>query len=35
MRSFANDLQSIVGHFCHNLACESYHVHRLGLPHES
>ena len=35
MRSFAKDLQSIVGHFCHNLACESYHVHRLGVPHES
>ena len=35
MRSFAKDLQSIVGHFCHNLACEPYHVHRLGLPHES
>jgi hypothetical protein len=34
-RSFAKDLQSIVGHFCHNLACESYHVHRLGLPSES
>jgi 5-methylthioadenosine/S-adenosylhomocysteine deaminase len=33
-RSFAKDLQSIVGHFCRNLACESYHVHRLGLPHE-
>ena len=35
MRSFAKDLQSIVGHFCHNLACEPYHVHRLGLPRES
>ena len=34
-RSFAKDLQSIVGHFCHNLACESYHVDRLGLPSES
>jgi 5-methylthioadenosine/S-adenosylhomocysteine deaminase len=34
MRSFANDLQTIVGHFCHNLACEPYHVHRLGFPHE-
>jgi 5-methylthioadenosine/S-adenosylhomocysteine deaminase len=35
MRSFAKDLQSIVGHFCHNLACEPYHINRLGLPHES
>jgi 5-methylthioadenosine/S-adenosylhomocysteine deaminase len=35
MRSFAKDLQSIVGHFCHNLACEPYHVHRLGSPRES
>lgn len=35
MRSFAKDLQSIVGQFCHNLACEPYHVHRLASPHES
>jgi guanine deaminase len=35
MRAFAKDLQSIVGHFCHNLACEHYHVHRLGLPSEA
>jgi 5-methylthioadenosine/S-adenosylhomocysteine deaminase len=35
MRTFAKDLQSIVGHFCHNLACEPYHVHRLGLPREA
>jgi guanine deaminase len=35
MRSFARDMQSIVGHFCRNLACESYHVHRLGLPHDA
>jgi hypothetical protein len=34
-RSFARDLQSIVGHFCRNLACEHYHVQRLGMPHES
>lgn len=35
MRSFARDLQGIVGRFCHNLACEPYHVHRLASPHEA
>jgi 5-methylthioadenosine/S-adenosylhomocysteine deaminase len=33
-RAFAKGLQSIVGHFCHNLACEPYHVHRLAQPEE-
>lgn len=35
VRSFAKDLHSIVGRFCHNLACEPYHVHRLASPHEA
>lgn len=35
MRTFAKNLQSIVGHFCHNLACEPYHVHRLAPPLET
>jgi 5-methylthioadenosine/S-adenosylhomocysteine deaminase len=28
MRSFARELQGVVGQFCHSLACEPYHVHR-------
>jgi 5-methylthioadenosine/S-adenosylhomocysteine deaminase len=34
MRAFARDLHSIVGHFCHNLACAPYHVHRLASSEE-
>ena len=33
-RSFAGQLQAFVGEFCHGLACEPYHVHRLAHPHE-
>jgi 5-methylthioadenosine/S-adenosylhomocysteine deaminase len=33
-RSFAKALQGVVGKFCHALACEPYHVHRLASPHE-
>jgi len=33
-RAFAKELQPFVGAFCHGLACESYHVHRLARPHE-
>jgi guanine deaminase len=28
MRSFAKELHGVVGEFCHNLACQPYHVHR-------
>jgi 5-methylthioadenosine/S-adenosylhomocysteine deaminase len=35
MRSFAKQLQSFVGEFCHGLACETYHVHRLASPHQA
>jgi guanine deaminase len=34
MRSFAKQLNSFVGQFCHRLACEPYHVHRLASPHD-
>jgi 5-methylthioadenosine/S-adenosylhomocysteine deaminase len=34
MRSFAKQLHSFVGQFCHRLACEPYHVHRLASPHD-
>jgi 5-methylthioadenosine/S-adenosylhomocysteine deaminase len=34
MRLFAGKLHGIVGQFCHNLACESYHVHRLASAQE-
>jgi guanine deaminase len=30
MRAFAQALAPIVGQFCHRLACEPYHVHRLA-----
>jgi 5-methylthioadenosine/S-adenosylhomocysteine deaminase len=30
-REFAKKLQPFVGEFCHQLACQSYHVHRLAL----
>jgi 5-methylthioadenosine/S-adenosylhomocysteine deaminase len=33
-RAFAKRLQPFVGEFCHCLACEPYHVHRLAHPHE-
>jgi 5-methylthioadenosine/S-adenosylhomocysteine deaminase len=33
-RAFAKRLQPFVGEFCHGLACEPYHVHRLAHPHE-
>jgi guanine deaminase len=33
-RSFAKQLRPFVGEFCHSLACEPYHVHRLSHPHE-
>jgi 5-methylthioadenosine/S-adenosylhomocysteine deaminase len=33
-RSFAKALHGIVGQFCHNLACEPYHVHRLASVQE-
>ena len=33
-RAFAKQLQPFVGEFCHGLACEPYHVHRLARPHE-
>ena len=33
-RSFAKQLQGFVGEFCHGLAREPYHVHRLAHPHE-
>jgi 5-methylthioadenosine/S-adenosylhomocysteine deaminase len=32
MRSFARELQAFVGNYCHRLACEPYHVHRLASP---
>jgi guanine deaminase len=35
MRAFAKDLQAVVGQFCHRLACEPYHVHRLAPPTEA
>ncbi|MGA2817782.1 MAG: amidohydrolase family protein [Xanthobacteraceae bacterium] len=34
MRSFAKQLHGFVGQFCHRLACEPYHVHRLASPHD-
>jgi len=34
-RTFARELQPVVGRFCHRLACEPYHVHRLASPHEA
>jgi len=34
MRSFAKGLQAVVGTFCHRLACEPYHVHRLACAPE-
>jgi 5-methylthioadenosine/S-adenosylhomocysteine deaminase len=34
-RSLAKALQAVVGKFCHALACEPYHVHRLASPHET
>ena len=33
-RAFANALQGVVGTFCHRLACEGYHVHRLASPQQ-
>ena len=30
MRTFAQALMPVVGSFCHALACEPYHVHRLA-----
>jgi 5-methylthioadenosine/S-adenosylhomocysteine deaminase len=33
-RTFAQQLRPFVGAFCHGLACEPYHVHRLARPHE-
>jgi len=30
MRFFATQLQPLVGEFCHALACQPYHVHRLA-----
>jgi 5-methylthioadenosine/S-adenosylhomocysteine deaminase len=33
-RAFAQQLQPFVGEFCHGLACEPYHVHRLAHPRE-
>lgn len=33
-RAFARQLQPFVGEFCHGLACEPYHVHRLAHPHQ-
>jgi 5-methylthioadenosine/S-adenosylhomocysteine deaminase len=30
MRAFAQALEPVVGQFCHRLACEPYHVHRLA-----
>jgi 5-methylthioadenosine/S-adenosylhomocysteine deaminase len=30
MRTFAKEMQAFVGQFCHRLACEPYHVHRLA-----
>jgi 5-methylthioadenosine/S-adenosylhomocysteine deaminase len=35
MRTFARQLQPVVGQFCHRLACEPYHVHRLALPQQA
>jgi len=35
MRAFARELQPVVGQFCHRLACEPYHVHRLASPREA
>ena len=29
-RAFAKELHTVVGKFCHSLACEPYHVHRLA-----
>ncbi len=29
-RTFAKEMQAFVGQFCHRLACEPYHVHRLA-----
>jgi 5-methylthioadenosine/S-adenosylhomocysteine deaminase len=34
MRAFAKQLHGFVGKFCHRLACEPYHVHRLASSHE-
>jgi 5-methylthioadenosine/S-adenosylhomocysteine deaminase len=34
-RAFVKELQPFVGAFCNGLACETYHVHRLALPHEA
>jgi guanine deaminase len=34
-RTFARELQPVVGQFCHRLACEPYHVHRLASPREA
>jgi guanine deaminase len=33
-RAFAKQLQPFVGEFCHGLACEPYHLHRLARPHD-
>jgi 5-methylthioadenosine/S-adenosylhomocysteine deaminase len=35
MRSFASKVHEVVGQFCHNLACEPYHVHRWACVPES
>ena len=35
MRSFARELHGVVGQFCHNLACEPYHVHRWACAQDS
>jgi 5-methylthioadenosine/S-adenosylhomocysteine deaminase len=35
MRSFAKELHGVVGEFCHNLACEPYHVHRRACAQDS
>jgi 5-methylthioadenosine/S-adenosylhomocysteine deaminase len=35
MRSFASKVHEVVGQFCHNLACEPYHVHRWACVRES
>lgn len=34
-RAFAKELHAFVGKFCHSLACEPYHVHRLAPPRET
>jgi len=35
MRSFARELHGVVGQFCHNLACEPYHVRRWACAQDS